>query len=326
MSTDSKKIEALPLSDKYWDFFKELIEKEHTSGNPHLEKLINLYFGKGSKCLKCQKGKIIKDKEDDTYVMHCGDKCSWNIKFEPPRTVNLYAQLTKYKRLSDSHSQKLRLLIEKKQLNTVDDFKELEESYKDNQKLLKLSNDNIEKIQNILNEGKIALRKIIEEKFKLSHELFLLSTKRTESYSKIKTMITEEKLDQIKKVFKNEGIPKESEILRVAKVINSDEADVHNWLEWLSASKKYIELQEKVNSLDNELKDMKSRTLYLNQNYPVHKGKIHDNIKNIKRITINTKSKTPDMENISTNQQTETEVVTVPRNKKVNKTKKSSKQ
>lgn len=323
MSTDSTKIEVLPLSDKYWDFFKELVEKKHASENPHLEKLINLYFGKGSKCLKCQKGKIIKDQEKDAYIMQCGDKCSWHIKFEPPRTVNLYAQLSKYQRLSDSHSQKLRLLIEKKQLNSVDDFKELEEAYNDNQKLLKLSNENIEKIQNILSEGKIALRKIIEEKFKLSHELFLLSKKRTESYSKIKTMITEEKLDQIKKVFRNEGVPKESEIARVAKIINSDETDVHNWLEWLSTSKKYIELQEKVNTLDNELRDMKSRTLYLNQNYPIHKGKIYDNIKNIKRITINTKSKTSDMENILTSQ--EAEVETVPRNKKVDKTKKSKK-
>lgn len=316
MTTDTK-IEALPLSDKYWDFFKELVEKEYASGNPHLEKLINLYFGKASKCLKCQKGKIVKGKEDDAYTMECGDKCSWNIKFEPPRTVNLYAQLSKYKRLSDSHSQKLRLLIEKKQLESEDDLKLLEEAYKDNQKLLKLSNENIEKIQNILDEGKIALRKIIEEKFKLSHELFLLSSKRTESYSKIKTMITEEKLDQIKKVFKNEGVPKESEITRVAKVIGSDESDVHNWLEWLSTSKKYIELQEKVNTLDNDLKDMKSRTLYLNQNYPVHKGKIYDNIKNIKRITINTKNKTPETDNISTEQSQ-----TVPRNKKVVKTKK----
>lgn len=311
---NSDEVEQLSLNDNYWDFFKELVKQGHVDENSHLRDLINLYFNNTSKCLKCNKGKIIKGREKDAYIMQCDDKCSWNIKFEPPRIVNLYAQLSKYQDLSNSHSEKLRLLIEKKQLDPAGDY---QDAYKDNQKLLKLSNENIMKIQGILEKGKTALHKIIEEKSKLSHELFISYSKRTESYSKIKTMITEEKLSQIKKVFRNEGVPKVSEISRIAKVIDSSESDVRSWLEWLDASKKYIELQAKINLLDNELKDMDSRILYLNKNYPLNKGKIYDSVKDIKRITIKTKNEASELIKNTTTPST------VPRNKKLVKTKNS---
>jgi len=251
----------------YSKYLEDNLSEKFKKSMDDYQKYLKMFFTENSRCPIDSKTILEKDETTTQIKLWCKSKSSkeWRVTITKPKIINLNHKLNEltliYKNEGILFKDKLKQNMSSSIYNPEKD-KEIEEKLK----ILKKYENELESVKEVFEQEKNMENEIRRKRQEVLVKLLEIKIQKNNIYKKC-PMISNEVKKKLMEISKNEKNLTAVRLSQIAKNVNLNSEDVKNWIQYFSYIMQYLNENENLNNLNNEMMKLVDKFERINSYY-----------------------------------------------------------